>query len=124
MRIVDIRHDVVPISRYADPALPSGGLDTSIAAVVTDVVRDGALEARGWPRSAFWPHGGHLFCLHVVSALGLGGAEMNPLCFQPFGGLPDGATLEEGRLAPPEAPGIGFETKAALHRVFRALVAR
>jgi len=41
MRIVDIRHDVVPISRYADPALPSGVLDTSIAAVVTDVVRDG-----------------------------------------------------------------------------------
>ena len=27
------------------------------------------LEDRGWPRSAFWPHGGHLFCLHVVAAV-------------------------------------------------------
>jgi len=39
------------------------------------------LEGRGWPRAAFWPHGGHLFSLHVVSALGLGGAEVNPFCF-------------------------------------------
>ncbi len=83
------------------------------------IVRD--LEARGWPRSAFWPHGGHLFCLHVVRALGLGGAEVNPLCFQPFGGLPDGTAPENGRVAPPEAPGIGFETKAALYRLFASL---
>ena len=87
-----------------------------------EIVRD--LEARGWRRSAFWPHGGHLFALHVVKALGLGGAEVNPLCFQPFGGLPDGVRPENGRAAPPEAPGIGFETKAALHRMFRALAGR
>src|SRR6516165_7092439 len=41
MRIVDIRERAVAISRYADPALPSGGLDTSMVAVVTDVVRGG-----------------------------------------------------------------------------------
>jgi L-alanine-DL-glutamate epimerase-like enolase superfamily enzyme len=81
------------------------------------IVRD--LEARGWPRTAFWPHGGHLFCLHVVRALGLGGAEVNPLCFQPFGGLSDGASPVDGRVAPPDAPGIGFETKSALHRLLR-----
>lgn len=80
------------------------------------------LEGRGWSRSAFWPHGGHLFSLHLVSALGLGGAEVNPLCFQPFGGLADGATLENGRATPPEAPGIGFETRPALHRLFTELV--
>ena len=80
------------------------------------------LEARGWGRAAFWPHGGHLFCLHVVRALGLGGAEVNPLCFHPFGGLPDGAAPVDGRAAPPEAPGIGFETKAALHALFRSLL--
>lgn len=33
------------------------------------------LESRGWPRAAFWPHGGHLFCLPVVAALGLGGPK-------------------------------------------------
>ena len=81
----------------------------------------GRMEGRGWGRAAFWLHGGHLFCLHIVRALGLGGAEVNPLCFQPFGGLPDGVVPAGGRAAPPEAPGIGFETKAALHRVFRSL---
>jgi L-alanine-DL-glutamate epimerase-like enolase superfamily enzyme len=80
------------------------------------------LEARGWARSAFWPHGGHLFTLHVVSGLGLGGAEVNPLCFQPFGGLPDGVAPQGGRATPPEAPGIGFETRTALHRTFAALL--
>ena len=82
------------------------------------------LEDRGWPRRAFWPHGGHMFCLHLVRALGLGGAEVNPLCFQPFGGLSDGTIVADGRAAPPDAPGIGFETKAALHRLFQDLVGR
>lgn len=35
MRIVDIREISVPISRYADPSIPSGGLTTSMVAVVT-----------------------------------------------------------------------------------------
>jgi L-alanine-DL-glutamate epimerase-like enolase superfamily enzyme len=79
------------------------------------------LEARGWPRGAFWPHGGHLFTLHVVSALGLGGAEVNPFCFEPFGGLHDDAGLVDGRIAPAEAPGIGWERKASAWQLFRAL---
>jgi D(-)-tartrate dehydratase len=41
MRIVDIRELSVPISRYADPSVPSGGLTTSVVAVITDVSRDG-----------------------------------------------------------------------------------
>ena len=41
MRIVDIRERTVAISRFADAALPSGGLTTSIVALVTDVVRNG-----------------------------------------------------------------------------------
>jgi L-alanine-DL-glutamate epimerase-like enolase superfamily enzyme len=80
------------------------------------------LEAGGWPRSAFWPHGGHLFCLHLASALGLGGAEVNPLCFAPFGGLVDGAVPVDGRVRPPDAPGIGFELKADLRGLFETLV--
>jgi L-alanine-DL-glutamate epimerase-like enolase superfamily enzyme len=82
-----------------------------------------ALTASGWPRSAFWPHGGHLFCLHVVSALGLGGAEVNPLCFAPFGGLDDATVPAGGRVAPPQRPGIGFEGKADLYAEMRALAA-
>lgn len=77
-------------------------------------------EACGWPRSAFWPHGGHLFSLHVASALGLGGAEVNPFSFEPFGGLPDRVTPANGRVAPPDAPGIGFELQASLYKLFRS----
>ncbi len=42
MRILDVRECSVPISRFADPALPGGGLTTSIVAVATDARRDGA----------------------------------------------------------------------------------
>jgi hypothetical protein len=41
MRIVDIRERPISISRYRDPHIPSGGLTTSLVAVVTDVVRTG-----------------------------------------------------------------------------------
>jgi L-alanine-DL-glutamate epimerase-like enolase superfamily enzyme len=81
------------------------------------------LEARGWPRTAFWPHGGHLFCLHVAAALGLGGAEVNPLCFQPFGGYGDDMEVTDGAIQPPTVPGIGFELKRTLHDVFKSLTA-
>jgi D(-)-tartrate dehydratase len=228
VRVVDVREHSVPISRFADPSLPGGGLTTSVVSVTTDVQRGGApvvgygfgsfgryaqgglirerfaprllaagaasalsgyglrwledvgdphdleglsaltaaydppvaagealfsapearllrlhgglradrdilvfdpvhcygvsgflailaeFESAGWPRSAFWPHGGHLFCQHLVAALGLGGAEVNPLAFQPFGGLTDDARVEEGHIAPPELPGIGFEGRAEL----------
>ena len=81
-----------------------------------------ALEARGWPRNAFWPHGGHLFCLHVAAGLGLGGAEVNPLCFQPFGGYGDGMTIAAGAAEPPVVPGIGFELKRSLRCAFEGLL--
>jgi len=82
----------------------------------------GLLEKCGWPRAAFWPHGGHLFCLHVVAALGLGGAEVNPLCFQPFGGYGDETNIADGAATPPEMPGIGFETKPTLRDLLATLV--
>jgi L-alanine-DL-glutamate epimerase-like enolase superfamily enzyme len=80
------------------------------------------LERRGWPRAAFWPHGGHLFCLHIVAAFGLGGAEVNPLCFQPFGGYADSMSVSGGVVRPPETPGIGFETRQGLRDLFSRLV--
>ncbi len=82
-----------------------------------------AFKAAGWPRSAFWPHGGHLFSLHVAAALGLGGSEVNPLCFQPLGGLTDDASVAGGQVALPSGPGIGFEAKASAMAVFRGLLA-
>jgi D(-)-tartrate dehydratase len=81
------------------------------------------LMRAGWTREAFWPHGGHLFCLHVVTALNLGGAEANPLCFQPFGGFADRELASEGRATPPQSPGIGFELKPELYAIFKSLLA-
>ncbi|ALS67990.1 enolase C-terminal domain-like protein [Pandoraea apista] len=77
---------------------------------------------RGWPRSAFWPHGGHLFGLHVVAGLRLGGAEINPLAFAPFQGMPSGLTISDGFIDLPQAPGIGFESHDETHRAFRRLM--
>ena len=79
-----------------------------------------ALERLGWPRAAFWPHGGHLFTLHIVAALGLGGAEVNPFSFPPFGGLHDDARIQAGRAAPPDLPGIGLGGRADLFRLLDA----
>jgi len=81
-----------------------------------------ALESRGWPRGSFWPHGGHLFCLHLATGLGLGGAEVNPLCFQPFGGYGDDTTIVASAAEPPVVPGIGFELKRSLRQAFEALL--
>jgi L-alanine-DL-glutamate epimerase-like enolase superfamily enzyme len=67
------------------------------------------LVATGWPRETLWPHGGHLFCLHVVAALGLGGAEINPLGFQPFCGVASGMEIVDGCVDLPQIAGIGFE---------------
>jgi D(-)-tartrate dehydratase len=79
------------------------------------------LEKRGWPRAAFWPHGGHLFCLHVAAALRLGGAEVNPLCFQPFAGYGDDTIISEGVATPPQIPGIGFEARQDLRNLLGTL---
>jgi D(-)-tartrate dehydratase len=77
------------------------------------------LSAKGWPRQAFWPHGGHLFSLHIVAAIGLGGAEVNPLAFQPFCGLADTTKISAGFADLPETPGIGFEQNNELWTAFR-----
>ena len=44
-----------------------------------------------------------------------------PGVFQPFGGFADGIAVEDGYVALPRAPGIGFEEKANLFAVMREL---
>ena len=81
------------------------------------------LTAAGWPRRAFWPHGGHLFSLHLVAALGLGGAEVNPLAFHPFHGPPPALPVDAGRIGLPDDPGIGFELHNDAWEAFRSFTA-
>jgi L-alanine-DL-glutamate epimerase-like enolase superfamily enzyme len=79
------------------------------------------LEQNGWPRTACQPHGGHLFSLHIAAALGLGGSESNPIAFQPFGGFADDVKVQHGVVRPPQANGIGFETRAGLRDLFGSI---
>jgi D(-)-tartrate dehydratase len=79
------------------------------------------LTTAGWPRHAFWPHGGHLFSLHLVAALGLGGAEANPLAFHPFHGPPATLPVSNGSVRLPDGPGIGFEVHDDALQAFRSL---
>jgi D(-)-tartrate dehydratase len=81
-----------------------------------------AMKDHGWAARAFWPHGGHLFSLHVAAALGLGGSELNPFSFAPFGGVADDMRVIDGAVRLPAGrPGIGFEAKSALRDAFATL---
>ncbi|MFO1154863.1 MAG: mandelate racemase/muconate lactonizing enzyme family protein [Rhodospirillales bacterium] len=75
----------------------------------------------GWSPARCIPHGGHQMSLNIVAGLGLGGNESYPDLFQPYGGFPDGVRVEDGHIRMPELPGIGFEGKADLIAVMRAL---
>ncbi len=48
--------------------------------------------------------------------------SINSHNFQPFGGFSDGAVASDGAVHPPQAPGIGFDTRVSLYSVFRSLL--
>ena len=81
------------------------------------------LAANGWSSRRVVPHGGHQMSLNIAAGLQLGGNESYPGIFQPFGGFADGIRVEGGRVALPEVPGIGIETKAGLLALCRELAA-
>jgi len=72
------------------------------------------LEGHGYSRAQIVPHGGHLINLHIVAALGLGGCEVYPGVFQPFGGYPDACMGSQGRAFPTQSPGFGLEDKPGM----------
>ncbi len=81
------------------------------------------LDDHGWSRRTVVPHGGHQISLNMAAGLGLGGNESYPGIFQPFGGFADTIPVEDGYVALPDAPGIGFELKGPLYAVMRELAA-
>ncbi|WP_433869165.1 mandelate racemase/muconate lactonizing enzyme family protein [Saccharopolyspora sp. CA-218241] len=96
-----------------DPALSYG---------LTEYLRvQDMLEQHGWSSRRCIPHGGHQFSLHIAAALKLGGNESYPGEFQPTGGFADGAVVDNSYVGLTEAPGIGFESKAAFYEVLREL---
>ena len=81
------------------------------------------LVDNGWSPSRCVPHGGHQMSLAIAAGLGLGGNESYPDLFQPYGGFPDGAKVDNSYVTLPELPGIGFEGKSDLIAEMRALAA-
>jgi L-alanine-DL-glutamate epimerase-like enolase superfamily enzyme len=79
------------------------------------------LAEYGWSWGRCIPHGGHQMSLNIASGLGLGGNESYPDLFQPYGGFPDGVTIENGYITMPDLPGIGFEGKSDLYRELKEL---
>ena len=80
------------------------------------------LSRHGWSRRRCVPHGGHQFALNIATGLGLGGNESYPDVFAPFGGFADNVPVENGAVAMPDLPGIGFEAKNALYAVMKPLL--
>ena len=105
------------------PARDRLQMDISLAYGVPEYLRIVALlEAAGWSRTRLLPHAGHLLSFHVVAGLGLGSHEAAPDEKLLFGGYPEGVAVEDGHIRPWEAPGVGFERKPNLQRVFAPLI--
>ena len=79
------------------------------------------IHTAGWSPRRCIPHGGHQMSLNIAAGLGRGGNESDPDLFQPFGGFPDGVSVENGHITMPDLPGIGFEGKSDLIKVMRQL---
>lgn len=79
------------------------------------------LEEYGWSSRRCIPHGGHQMSLNIAAGLKLGGNESYPGIFEPFGGFADDIAVVDGYVGLPDTPGIGFETKAELMKVLRAV---
>ena len=79
------------------------------------------LKERGWSRARCIPVGGHQMSLPIAAGLSLGGSESYPDLFQPYGGFPDGVTVDIGFVTLTDQPCIRFEGKADLFADMRAL---
>ena len=79
------------------------------------------LEASGWSRRRCLPHAGGLFAFHAAAGLGLGGHETSADMSSVYGGLWDGASIDDGYAGLPELPGIGLEAKSTLYPTLRDL---
>lgn len=80
------------------------------------------LEQQGWSVRRCIPHGGHQLSLNIAAGLGLGGNESYPAVFKPFNGFADHIPVEDGFVALPDLPGIGFESKNALYSIMKSML--
>lgn len=109
--------DALNLTRFGGmrPGIDILQMDPGLSYGVTEYLNMvSALGNLGIRRDQLVPHGGHLINLHIVAALGLGGAEAYPGVFQPFGGYPDTCAMQNGQVQLSDAPGFGLEEKLEL----------
>jgi L-alanine-DL-glutamate epimerase-like enolase superfamily enzyme len=118
------RHDARNLIRYGGlrPDRDILQFDCALSYGLVEYLRTlDMLRAHGWSWRRCIPHGGHQLSLHIAAGLGLGGNESYPEVFQPFGGFADDVPVERSYVRLPDLPGIGFEAKANLYALLRAL---
>jgi len=79
------------------------------------------MQVYGWSPTRIIPHGGHQLSCNIAAGLNLGGNEIYPNLFQPFGGFPDDAVVENSFVTFPKFVGLGLESKAKLRDLLRKL---
>ena len=72
------------------------------------------LKDNNWSSTRVIPHGGHQISCNIAAGLNLGGNEIYPSLFQPFGGFPDLSTVMDSYVTFPKFIGMGYENKKKL----------
>ncbi|MDC1091048.1 mandelate racemase/muconate lactonizing enzyme family protein [Candidatus Pelagibacter ubique] len=79
------------------------------------------MEEYNWSPTRVIPHGGHQLSCNIAAGLNLGGNEIYPSLFQPFGGFPDSSTVENSHVTFPKFIGMGYEKKEKLNDLLKKL---
>ena len=79
------------------------------------------MKENNWSSTRVIPHGGHQISCNIAAGLNLGGNEIYPSLFQPFGGFPDSSLVENSYVTFPKFTGMGYEHKKKLNDLFKKL---
>ena len=79
------------------------------------------MKENNWSSTRVIPHGGHQISCNIAAGLNLGGNEIYPSLFQPFGGFPDSSLVENSHVTFPKFIGMGYEKKEKLITLFKKL---
>ncbi|MDC0511600.1 mandelate racemase/muconate lactonizing enzyme family protein [Pelagibacteraceae bacterium] len=79
------------------------------------------MKEHNWSSRRVIPHGGHQLSCNIAAGLNLGGNEIYPSLFQPFGGFPDESLVEDSFVTFPKFIGMGYEKKEKLNNLFKKL---
>ena len=74
-----------------------------------------------WSTTRVIPHGGHQISCNIAAGLNLGGNEIYPSLFQPFGGFPDSSKIENSYVTFPNFIVMVYDNKKKLNDLFSKL---